>query len=119
MNSKVYDPLLTELVQKSKQKGLKWTATDLPNQVLLGFEESALSLRHEREAGDPVLILTIHNLQGEVLASTLYTEEHLSWKSVLKLYLAAQKQIAGIDLVLERMISELKRPGEIGRSPRS
>jgi hypothetical protein len=116
---KLYNDVISGLLQKSQKKEVIWNTTTDSNTFIVYFDKFSLSIRQKcrGDFNNPETWITIDiiNDDGENIDGFEIEEGDTDWNEIIELFTLARRSALSIDNAIQTMLTEICKSGIIGK----
>lgn len=113
-----YRELFSVLAAKTGRGEVNWTFSPRSGTFVVSFADFGLSVYSgEDERGETFILFKLINDKGRDADSFFVSESDSDWEAAFQLYAGAKRKAQRIDLTIEKVLGELRKPGPVGEAP--
>lgn len=116
MIPEAYRSLFNMLAAKTRRNEVNWSRSPRQDVFVVSFATFSLSILTGTDDSDRAAFVQIRliNDQGRDADSFWIGDSEAEWEEAIELYQGARRKAHRIDLTLERVLEELRKPGPVG-----
>jgi len=113
-----YRELFDVLATKTTRGEVNWTKSVRRDAYVVSFAQFGLSMYlGNDEQGSTFILFKLINDQRQDADSFFIDESEAEWEAAFQLYSGAKRKAQRIDLTIDKVLEELKKPGIVGEAP--